>query len=85
MEEKLALIECGDSDGVAIMTSSGMSAISTILFSLLSKEDVLVTHNGLYGGSTEILEILAIRIGFSLIYADLNDLESLESIKTQKQ
>ncbi len=84
LEEKLALIECGDSDGVAIMTSSGMSAISTILFSLLSKEDVLVTHNGLYGGSTEILEILAIRIGFSLIYADLNDLESLESIKTQK-
>ncbi len=83
LEEKLALIECGNDQGVAIMTSSGMSAISTILFSLLGTNDILVTHNGLYGGTTEIIELLALKIGFKLIYADLNDLKALEAIQSQ--
>ena len=83
LEEKIAWIECGDNSGKAVMTSSGMSAISIVLFSILEKGDICLTHDGLYGGSTEVLELLSEKIGFKIIYADLNDIDYLEKIQQQ--
>lgn len=81
VESKIARIECGNEDGRAIMTSSGMAAISILIFTLVHKGDVCVTHNGLYGGSTEILEMLAEKIGFQLIFLDLNDPDELAEVQ----
>jgi cystathionine beta-lyase/cystathionine gamma-synthase len=60
-----------------------MSAISIVLFSILEKGDICLTHDGLYGGSTEVLELLSEKIGFKIIYADLNDIDYLEKIQQQ--
>lgn len=85
LEEKIALLESKNykKDVKAIMTSSGMSAISTLLIELLNTGDVLLTSDGLYGGSTELLISLSAKIGFTLIYADLNDLEAMTQIHDQ--
>jgi len=83
LEQKLALIESGDNNAAAVMTSSGMAAISSVFFTLLDKEEVCLTHDGLYGGSTEILEMLSNKIGFRLIFCDLNNEDQLKKLQKQ--
>lgn len=72
---KIALMEAtrNGEEPVALMTSSGMSAISSTLLSLLSANATLYTHHGLYGGSTEVILNLQSKIGFSIVYIDFND------------
>ena len=82
LEEKLALLETGDNKKTAaLMTSSGMAAISTLLLNVLKAGDICLTHDGPYGGSTELMSMLSEKVGFKLIFADLNDIEKLSEIQ----
>ena len=51
--EKIASLENADS---ALVFSSGMAAISTVLFSFLRSGDHAVFQKGLYGGTSHFLE-----------------------------
>ena len=51
--EKIASLEDGES---ALVFSSGMAAISTVLFTFLGSGDHAVFQKGLYGGTSHFLE-----------------------------
>lgn len=77
---KLAKLECYGSDleGTAILTSSGMSAISTLLFALLKNGDQILTQGNLYGGTTELFLFVAAKMGIETVFCDLRDLEQVK-------
>jgi methionine-gamma-lyase len=60
------------------LTSSGMSAISTLAISLLSHGDCILTQSNLYGGTTELFEKILSRQGINTIFANLEDLSELK-------
>ena len=66
IQKKLAVIECAES---ALVTSSGMSAITATLLTFLKQGDHLLSHKSLYGGTASfILEDLPMYgITFDLI------------------
>ena len=74
--EKIASLEDVES---ALVFSSGMAAISTVLFTFLGKGDHAVFQKGLYGGTSHFLEREFERFGISCTHAAsqmANDLES---------
>ena len=78
LEEAIAILEEGDA-GFAF--SSGMSAISTILF-LFKAGDHIVISDDLYGGTYRVLEEIFKNFGISATYADTSCTESIiEAIK----
>ncbi len=60
--EKLAALEDGEA---ALVTSSGMAAISTTLMTLLAPGDHLLVLDSLYGGTHDLLNGLLARYGIS--------------------
>ncbi|HNL39517.1 MAG TPA: PLP-dependent transferase, partial [Saprospiraceae bacterium] len=79
---KIALLE---SHGLgfeadAVMTSSGMSAISTLLLGVLKKGDKVLTQGNLYGGTTELLKGLFGQFGIEPVFADLRELQQVETL-----
>ena len=80
--KKLAMLETYGSDieASAIMTSSGMSAISTVLLALLDKGDKILSQGNLYGGTTELLLKILQPKGIETI---LTNLQYLDNVETQ--
>jgi methionine-gamma-lyase len=80
--KKLAALESYDTDkeAYAYMTSSGMSAISSIGMTLLKAEDKILTQGNLYGGTTELFQKLFARMGVETIFTNLQDLENVEKL-----
>src|SRR6187549_764397 len=85
-EEKIAALE---SFGVtrengspislkAILHSSGMAALSTLLIGTLKAGDKILTHYSLYGGAQEMLEKILPPLGIEAIIIDLRDLDKAE-------
>lgn len=80
-EEKIAAMEAfgiRDSQGnplklKALLHSSGMAAISTLLLMNLKAGDKVLTHFSLYGGTQEYLQNLLPALGISVVIADLRD------------
>ncbi len=64
----------------AVMTSSGMSAISTLLFGLLKSGDKILTQGNLYGGTTELLTATFGDCGIETIMVDLRDLDAVAQV-----
>ncbi len=62
----------------AILHSSGMAAISTLMLSLLKKGDKILTHFSLYGGSEELMIKVLPNLGIEAITADLRKPELAE-------
>lgn len=60
------------------MTSSGMSAISTLLTALLASGDEIVTQPDLYGGTTELFNSMQKSHGYKTHYVNLQDLNQTE-------
>lgn len=58
--------------------SSGMSAISTGLFALLSQGDHVVVQNEIYGPARLLFEEYLPSFGVSCTFADVNDVDTLE-------
>ena len=52
IQKKLAAIECAES---ALVTSSGMSAITATLLTFLKQGDHLLSHKSLYGGTASFI------------------------------
>lgn len=67
-------------EAAAVMTSSGMSAIATLLLGTLKTGDKVLSQGNLYGGTTELLKSIFAQFGIETIFADLKELERVESI-----
>lgn len=78
--EKVANLEMlgSDQSGIGIMTSSGMSAISTLMIGLLKSGDSILTQGNLYGGTTELLLKILQPLGIGVYLVDLNNLDEVE-------
>ena len=79
---KIAQMEGYDlkGDAYGFLTSSGMSAITTLIMATLQSGDAVLTQGNLYGGSTELLNKLLSRMGISTIFTNLQDLNGVERI-----
>lgn len=64
----------------AVMTSSGMSAISTLLLGVLKSGDKILTQGNLYGGTTELLTAVFGQFGVETMLIDLHDLNRVEEV-----
>ena len=64
----------------AILHSSGMAALSTLLISNLKAGDKILTHFSLYGGSQELVEKVLPPLGIEAIIVDLRDLNKAEAM-----
>ena len=81
-EERIAALESfGLTDAAgnplqlkAILHSSGMAALSTLLISNLKAGDKILSHYSLYGGSQELIENILPSLGIEAIITDLRDL-----------
>ena len=70
LHRKLAALENGED---ALVTSSGMAAISTTLLALLSAGDHLLIQNCLYGGTHDLLTRDFSSFGLSFDFIDADD------------
>jgi methionine-gamma-lyase len=80
-EEKIAALESfglvneagGSLPLKAILHSSGMAALSTLLIGTLKSGDKILSHYSLYGGTQELLEKILPALGIEAIIIDLRD------------
>lgn len=82
VEKKLASLEAYGSgkEARALLTGSGMSAISTLMCSLLKSGDRILTQANLYGGTTELFSKVLSPLGIEPIFTDLKDLSRVEQM-----
>ena len=74
--EKIASLEDTES---ALVFSSGMAAISTVLFSFLKSDDHVVFQKGLYGGTSHFLEREFEKFRIEFTIADSQSVVDLEA------
>lgn len=82
-EDKLAALECfGLKDAAgkplqckAILHSSGMAALSTLMIGTLKAGDKILTHYSLYGGTQELVDKVLPPLGIEAVITDLRDLQ----------
>jgi len=67
-------------EATAVMTSSGMSAISTLLMGVLKSGDKVLTQANLYGGTTELLKNVFGPLGIETLFTNLKDLDAVNSL-----
>jgi methionine-gamma-lyase len=81
-EKKIAALESAEA---AVVTSSGMAAISSALLSLLRAGDELIATRQLYGGSYRLLRDIFPRFGIVVrhVEADLAGLDRLVNPRTK--
>jgi methionine-gamma-lyase len=84
-EQKIAAMEAFgiDDNGEplqlkAILHSSGMAAISTLLLANLKQGDKILSHFSLYGGTEEITQKLLPALGITIVIEDLRDINRAE-------
>jgi len=78
--KKIAALE-GAED--AVVTSSGMAAISSTLLSFLSQGDELISTSRVYGGAYRLMRDIFPRFGITVRFVDVS-LEGLEALVTPK-
>lgn len=75
LEERLTALEGGIG---AVVTSSGMAAISTALLTLLRAGDHIVAANSLYGGTYNLLNVTLPRLGITTTFVDPSNIENFK-------
>jgi len=75
LHQKIASLE---KTAAALVTASGMAAISNVLFTLLGAKDHLLAQNCLYGGTHDFLSQDAPKLGLESSFIDLNSAASWE-------
>ncbi len=77
---KLAYLEAYDTglNAYGFLTSSGMSAISTLMLGTLKQGDKILTQGNLYGGTTELFIKVLGNIGIKPIFINLKDKEAVQ-------
>ena len=81
-EDKIAALEAFglDMEIKGILHSSGMAAISTLMFTILRPGDKIITHYSLYGGTNELVNTVLPGLQITPLIADLRDLEKTETL-----
>ena len=81
-EEKIARLEGGEA---ALVTASGMAAISSALFSVLKAGDEVIVTQALYGGSYRLMRNIFPRMGIVVrhVGTDLAGIERLVNPRTK--
>ena len=79
-EGKIAALEGAEA---AIVTSSGMAAISHTLLSLLSEGDEMISTSQVYGGTYRLQRDVLARLGIAVKHVD-SSLEGVEQLVTEK-
>lgn len=85
-EEKIALLEAyklKGSNGAplqlkAILHSSGMAAVTTMLLGNLKAGQKIITHHSLYGGTHELIEKILPGLGIEAIIVDFHNINRVE-------
>lgn len=85
-EQKIALMEAyGISNAQdeplelkAILHSSGMAAITTMLLSNLKAGEKIITHYSLYGGTQELLDKVLPDLGIEAVIVDFSNIDEVE-------
>jgi len=82
VEEKLAALEGGEA---AVVTSSGMAAISSTLLAHLSAGDEVIASTQLYGGTYRLMRDTFSRLGIGVrqVTPDLGGIEGLVTPRTR--
>jgi methionine-gamma-lyase len=75
LEDNVAAMEGGFG---ALATASGMAAVTTVYFALLSAGDHMVGTEALYGTSRVVMEKEFSRLGIASTFADTTDLDAVE-------
>ncbi len=81
LQEKLAALENAEN---AIVTSSGMAAISSALLSVLQPGDHLLAQNCLYGGTHKLATTLLSELGITVDFIDASDPSSWDDALTPR-
>jgi methionine-gamma-lyase len=81
LEDNVAALEGG---AFGLATASGMAAVSTVLFALLSQGDHVVCSAAVYGPSRVILERDFSRFGVASSFVETSDLVTLKEALTDK-
>lgn len=68
-------------DTKTVLVSSGMAAISSLMWALLKPGMKIVTQKDLYGGTTEFFEKVLKPLEIEIIYTDLRKFEELEKLE----
>jgi cystathionine beta-lyase/cystathionine gamma-synthase len=68
----------------ALVTSSGMAAISSTLLSLLAAGDHVIAHDGLYGGTFDLLTKDLPRLGITASFVDASRPETWAAATTPR-
>ncbi|HLW30344.1 MAG TPA: O-acetylhomoserine aminocarboxypropyltransferase/cysteine synthase family protein [Brumimicrobium sp.] len=76
LEQRLAAVEGGIG---AVVTASGMSAISTALLTLLKSGDHIVAASSLYGGTFNLLNVTLPRFGITTTFVDADNPKSFKA------
>ena len=77
LHRRIATLECAEA---ALVTGSGMAAISSVLFSVLTPGDHLLVQDCLYGGTTGLLDHELKRNGITYTVIDVQDPQSWPSL-----
>lgn len=77
VEHKLAAIDGAE---LSLLFSSGMAAISTAMFTLLTSGDEIVCSAAIYGGTFHIIEDLLSKLGITHRFVSLADLANPASV-----
>ena len=77
---KLAHLEAygTDLEAYGFLTSSGMSAISTLMLGTLNHGDKILTQGNLYGGTTELFIKVLSTVGIEPIFINLKDKDAVQ-------
>jgi len=81
LEKRIAKLEDGV-DGVCF--SSGMGAISSVLFSFLKPDDEIIASSILYGSAHSFIEHFLTRYNIKAKFVDFSDINKVESEITNK-
>ena len=76
LEERLSALEGAEA---AVVTASGMAAVSALVFTFLSAGDHLIASEVCYAGSVELFGIHLPRFGIEVSLVDTSDLEQVRS------
>lgn len=80
-ELKIAALEHGDA---ALVTASGMAAISTAALALLQSGDEIIASRSIYGGTFHFFNKILPKFGITTRYFSGDDLDSAERLATAK-
>lgn len=80
-EKRLATLEKAEA---AIATSSGMAALMTLAYSLLSAGDRVVCSRNIFGSTVKFFNAYTTKFGVEVVYVDATDYDSWEAAINEK-